>query len=94
MLTVLLSMAAASSLWMTCGRSCAAASTATSPSEVLPQISRRLATTLPLEMRVAGVKLADLPAEVTQIQGTPDAIDIEFATLPGHADGPGIGKGR
>jgi hypothetical protein len=44
---------------------------------------------IPLEMRVAGVQAANLPVEVTQVSRTADAIDIEFATLPGHADGPG-----
>lgn len=44
---------------------------------------------LPLEMKIAGVKVANLPVEVTQINRTADAIDIEFATLPGHEDGPG-----
>ncbi|CAA0091652.1 Uncharacterised protein [Mycolicibacterium vanbaalenii] len=44
---------------------------------------------IPLEMNLAGVKAANLPVEVTQINRAADAIDIEFATLPGHADGPG-----
>ena len=44
---------------------------------------------IPLEMNLAGVKAANLPVEVTQVSRTADAIDIEFATLPGHADGPG-----
>jgi hypothetical protein len=44
---------------------------------------------IPLEMRIAGVQAANLPVEVTQIKRTADAIDIEFATLPGHEDGPG-----
>jgi hypothetical protein len=42
---------------------------------------------LPLEIRMAGQKL-DFPVQVTEIQKTPDAIDIEFLTLPGHIDGP------
>jgi hypothetical protein len=44
---------------------------------------------LPLEMRISGVAAASLPVKVTQITRTADAIDIEFGTLPGHADGPG-----
>ena len=44
---------------------------------------------LPLEMRIAGQQVANLPVEVTQIQRTGDEINIEFATLPGHVDGPG-----
>ncbi|WP_421876478.1 WXG100 family type VII secretion target [Mycolicibacterium wolinskyi] len=43
----------------------------------------------PLEMRIAGVKAANLPVKVTEVSRTEDAIDIEFATLPGHADGDG-----
>lgn len=43
----------------------------------------------PLEMRIAGVKAANLPVKVTEVSRTSDAIDIEFATLPGHADGDG-----
>lgn len=44
---------------------------------------------LPLEMKIGGIKAANLPVKVMQINRTLDAIDIEFATLPGHADGPG-----
>lgn len=43
----------------------------------------------PLEMRIAGVKMADLPVKVTEVSRTADTIDIEFGVLPGHADGPG-----
>jgi hypothetical protein len=45
---------------------------------------------LPLEMRIAGQKLANLPVKVTQIERTATDIDIEFATLPGHVDGSTI----
>lgn len=44
---------------------------------------------LPLEMRIAGQKLANLGVKVTQIERTANDIDIEFATLPGHVDGDG-----
>jgi hypothetical protein len=49
----------------------------------------RVGDELPLEMRIAGQKMANLPVKVTEIQRTADAIDIEFATLPGHVDGDG-----
>ncbi|WP_241204897.1 PPE domain-containing protein [Mycobacterium sp. PSTR-4-N] len=54
-----------------------------------PQAFPAVGDQLPLEMKVAGAQLANLPVQVTQIQRTADAIDIEFATLPGHEDGPG-----
>lgn len=54
-----------------------------------PQAFPAVGDQLPLEIRVAGAQLANLPVQVSQIQRTADAIDIEFATLPGHDDGPG-----
>lgn len=44
---------------------------------------------LPLEIKMAGVKLANFPVEVTQAEKTGSEINIEFVTLPGHVDGPG-----
>jgi hypothetical protein len=44
---------------------------------------------LPLEIRIAGEKLANFPVRVTQIAKGPNDINIEFVTLPGHVDGPG-----
>jgi hypothetical protein len=54
-----------------------------------PKEFPKVGDNLPLEMKLAGVKAANLPVTVTQINRTADAIDIEFATLPGHADGQG-----
>jgi hypothetical protein len=54
-----------------------------------PQKFPKVGDQLPLEMRIAGAKVANLPVEVTKIDRSADAIDIEFATLPGHEDGPG-----
>ncbi|WP_078292958.1 hypothetical protein [Mycobacterium sp. D16R24] len=42
---------------------------------------------LPLHVGPGGVQ--GMPVKVTQIDKTSDAINIEFVTLPGHADGPG-----
>ncbi|MGV0811174.1 hypothetical protein ABQF34_04385 [Mycolicibacterium boenickei] len=44
---------------------------------------------LPLEIKMAGAKLASFPVEVTQAEKTGSEINIEFVTLPGHVDGPG-----
>jgi hypothetical protein len=49
----------------------------------------RVGDELPLEIRIAGQQLANLPVRVTQIERTANDIDIEFATLPGHVDGDG-----
>lgn len=50
----------------------------------------RVGDKLPLEIRIAGQKLPiHFPVEVTQVQKTPNEINIEFATLPGHVDGVG-----
>jgi hypothetical protein len=54
-----------------------------------PQGFPKVGDELPLEMRIAGQKLANLPVKVTQIERTANDIDIEFATLPGHVDGDG-----
>ncbi|MEV0672581.1 hypothetical protein [Mycobacterium sp. NPDC050441] len=44
---------------------------------------------LPLEIKMAGVKLANFPVKVTHAEKTGSEINIEFVTLPGHVDGPG-----
>ncbi|WP_166906157.1 hypothetical protein [Mycobacterium sp. DL440] len=44
---------------------------------------------LPLEIKMAGVKMANFPVQVTQAEKTGSEINIEFVTLPGHVDGPG-----
>jgi WXG100 family type VII secretion target len=44
---------------------------------------------LPLEVKTYGLKALNLPVQVTQIERTGKEINIEFATLPGHADGVG-----
>ncbi|WP_235623940.1 hypothetical protein [Mycolicibacterium goodii] len=44
---------------------------------------------LPLEIKMAGAKLANFPVKVTQAEKTGSEINIEFETLPGHVDGPG-----
>ncbi|OFB40299.1 hypothetical protein BA059_09740 [Mycolicibacterium sp. (ex Dasyatis americana)] len=44
---------------------------------------------LPLEIKMAGVKMANFPVEVTQAEKSGSEINIEFVTLPGHVDGPG-----
>ncbi|GBE65987.1 hypothetical protein MFM001_24490 [Mycobacterium sp. MFM001] len=57
-----------------------------------PQQFPNVGDKLPLELKVGkgiGVKVANLPVQVTQIQRTADQINIEFATLPGHEDGLG-----
>lgn len=54
-----------------------------------PQGFPKVGDELPLEIKAAGQKFANLPVKVTQVQKTADAINIEFATAPGHVDGPG-----
>jgi len=44
---------------------------------------------LPLEIKMAGAKLANFPVRVTQAEKSGSEINIEFETLPGHVDGPG-----
>ena len=54
-----------------------------------PKYFPKVGDQLPLEMRIADVRAASLPVQVTQIDKTADAIDIEFVALPGHDAGPG-----